>query len=171
MKNIFNNPKQIFSITLVLLCVLSISSCSDSKESTTNQDEMSENNKNRFSQDLGSVMLDIQARHSKLYYAGINENWELASFTIQELGESFKSITRHHRSHDEVNINKLTNTLMIPTINELEKIVESKDIDSFSKGFNKLTISCNKCHSESNHDFIKIKTPIDGDFLNQDFSK
>ena len=129
------------------------------------------NIKNNSAQDLGSIMLDIQSRHTKLYYAGENENWELASFFVQELKESFNNITMYHRSHDEVNINKLTNKIMMPTLEKLESVTEKEDIEKFKASFTDLTTSCNNCHSQSKHAFIKIKTPLNGDFLNQDFGK
>ncbi|MGH2563654.1 MAG: hypothetical protein ACRDE5_04015, partial [Ginsengibacter sp.] len=38
---------------------------------------------------LGEIMGGIQMHHAKLWYAGINDNWELAQYEIDELKERF----------------------------------------------------------------------------------
>ena len=38
---------------------------------------------------LGEIMGGIQTHHAKLWYAGINDNWKLAQYEIDELKERF----------------------------------------------------------------------------------
>ena len=171
MKHRIQNLIKVKTTLLLIFGSFLISCNSDSLEKGSIKQESLENEKGKFFQGLGSIMLDIQARHTKLYYAGSNENWELAAFVLSEMKESFKDITRYHRSHDEVNLNKLTNKIMIPSIDDLNSVIAKGDLDSFNSGFEQLTVSCNKCHSVAKHSFIKIRKPLTGDFLNQEFSK
>lgn len=169
MQTTFSKSK--YTIFSCLILVISFSSCDNESNDSKSSETSTLTQNNRFSQDLGSIMLDIQARHAKIYYAGKNENWELAGYLTQELKESFKDITTHHRSHDEVNLNKLTNQMMMPTIEELEISIIGESLVAFNSSYDKLTISCNNCHAKANHSFIKIKKPMDGEFLNQKFIK
>lgn len=156
----------VVKLMMIVSALILFSGCAPS-DSSPKQNE----NRKKYSQELGSIMLDIQARHIKLFYAAKNENWELTTFLLQELKESLKGITTYHRSHDNMNLNKLTNQLMIPSIEELEVLNIKEDKNEFLEGYDNLTLSCNNCHIQSKHAFIKIIRPIDGDFLNQDFSK
>ncbi len=42
---------------------------------------------------LGEIMGGIQTHHAKLWYAGINDNWKLAQYEIDELKERFEQAT------------------------------------------------------------------------------
>jgi len=51
---------------------------------------------------LGEFMLGIQVHHSKLWFAGINENWRLADFEIHEIGEALDDIQQFNSERPEV---------------------------------------------------------------------
>src|SRR5438128_1393337 len=41
---------------------------------------------------LGEFMSSIQVHHEKLWFAGMNENWQLADFEINEIKEAIEDI-------------------------------------------------------------------------------
>ena len=50
---------------------------------------------------LGEIMSLQQMRHAKLYFAGQAENWDLAAYELDEIGEGFDDVlstTRRIRS-------------------------------------------------------------------------
>src|ERR1700682_1827289 len=50
---------------------------------------------------LGDMMNLQQMRHAKLWFAGQAENWELAAYEIDELGEGFDDIVKFHPTHKD----------------------------------------------------------------------
>src|SRR5258706_14298966 len=50
---------------------------------------------------LGEMMSLQQMRHVKLWFAGQAENWELADYEVDELGEGFDDIVKNHPTHNE----------------------------------------------------------------------
>src|SRR5437588_7093357 len=51
---------------------------------------------------LGEFMLGIQEHHAKLWFAGINNNWELADFEVHEIGETLDDIKQYCTDRPEI---------------------------------------------------------------------
>jgi len=119
---------------------------------------------------LGSMMLSIQAHHTKLYYASQNSNWKLSSFLIHELEESFEDIQEFHPQHDGIDLKELIEEMPLPILKDLDSAVKNQNGQKFKANFNNLTNLCNSCHAATNHSFIKIQIPEKGSFPNQNFT-
>lgn len=119
---------------------------------------------------LGLFMQNMQAHHAKLYYAGLNGNWDLAGFELHELEERLEEVAELIGVHNEVDLAKLIPALMQPSIEKLEKTIEAKDAALFSGDYSSLTESCNSCHVASKYSIIRIQVPTPGAFPNQDFT-
>jgi hypothetical protein len=119
--------------------------------------------------ELALVMARMQTYMQKLHFAGQNENWNLAQFYTHELEETMEDIIDHNVVDEGQEISGLVKTMAFPNIEKLEKTIESKDKTSFVEGYQLLLRSCNNCHVASKHEFIKITTPKNEDFINQDF--
>src|SRR5438093_13557843 len=50
---------------------------------------------------LGEIMSLQQMRHVKLWFAGQAENWELAAYELDELGEGFDDVVKLHPTHKD----------------------------------------------------------------------
>src|ERR1700747_350413 len=50
---------------------------------------------------LGEMMSLQQMRHVKLWFAGQAENWELASYELDEIGEGFDDVLKYHPTHKD----------------------------------------------------------------------
>lgn len=114
---------------------------------------------------LGSIMLGIQMHHDKLWFSGINENWELAEFAMEELVEGLEDIKKYHPDRQEAKDMEI----IFPAMDSIESAIEKMDLSSFNEHYDYLTRSCNKCHVVTDHAFVVILAPERPVFSNQDF--
>lgn len=114
---------------------------------------------------FGEFMMNIQAHHSKLWFAGQNENWQLAKFEIDEIKESFDDIRKFETDREESQLIPMIE----PALDSITSAIQKKDIRSFKGNFEFLTSSCNDCHVAAQFDYNVIRTPESSSFTNQDF--
>lgn len=114
---------------------------------------------------LGDLMGNIQIHHGKLWFAGQNQNWQLADFEIHELEEAIEDIEAFHKGRKEIE----TIDMIKPALEAVENAIDQKDPIAFTTGYNILTNTCNACHQAADHGFIVIQTPENLPFSNQDF--
>ena len=110
-------------------------------------------------------MLGIQEHHAKLWFAGINKNWELADFEVHEIGETLDDIKQYCTDRPEVK----SIGIIDPAINNIKFAIKQKDMDAFKKSFADLTANCNNCHRDNQHGFNVITIPSSLPVSNQDF--
>jgi len=115
---------------------------------------------------FGSMMNKLQMYHSKLWFSGINRNWKLAAFEINELKEVMENIEKYAGDRDEARYMYM----LKPVVERVEQSIEEKDELRFRKSFNHLTKTCNKCHVITHFEYNKVKIPEKPCFDNQDFS-
>ncbi len=114
---------------------------------------------------FGDFMGSIQNHHNKLWFAGINENWELAEFEVHEIEEIFEDIRTVHPDREETQL-----LYMIDRgLNEVDEAIDHKNIVTFKNSFQNFTNACNSCHKATKHEFIRIVIPNAPFFSNQDF--
>lgn len=114
---------------------------------------------------FGEFMSGIQAHHSKLWFAGQNENWELAQFEIDEIKESLDDIRKYETDRKESQLIPMIN----PALDSIGNAVHKKDIQAFKRSFVFLTATCNACHVAAEHQFNVVRIPESSPFTNQDF--
>jgi len=103
---------------------------------------------------LGDMMMVLQLRHAKLWYAAKLQNWALANYELTHLGENLKEATRLHANLLTTNA---TDTDKLAAL--VGRSIEAKDDKKFEKAFADLTAACNSCHEATGRAFIYIKTP------------
>lgn len=114
---------------------------------------------------LGEIMGGIQTHHAKLYFAGMNSNWELADYELKEIRERLVEAIAIETNRSEVkNI-----PMMYPSIDSLAIAVKEQDIKKFEACFQSMTNSCNNCHRAINFQFNVISIPTTPPVSNQDF--
>jgi len=106
---------------------------------------------------------------TKLWLAGINQNWEVANFYSHELEEVTEEFVSENVNHDGHNLSDFARTMIEPAIEEIEEAIEKKDEVLFVKNYRQLVTSCNTCHLASDHAFIRIKMPDSVNVFNQEF--
>jgi hypothetical protein len=93
---------------------------------------------------LGEFMTSIQMHHAKLWFAGTNENWELANFETKELKETVEDIRRFQPERRE---SKLITILLNEPLDSLSAAIQREDPVLFRRSFLTLTNTCNQCLS------------------------
>jgi hypothetical protein len=119
---------------------------------------------------LGEFMTATQLRHAKLWFAGKQNNWDLAAYEIDEIKEGLEDAARLHPTFDGVPVAEMIKTIIDPRIEGLEKAVRGKSRAKFSVAFDELTSGCNSCHAGANKPFIRIQRPTESPLTNQNFA-
>jgi len=159
---------KLFYISIILLLLLS---CSDNSEQISElRSQVTELQKkidDSYKPGLGEFMSNIQVHHAKLWFAGINQNWELADFEIHEIKETLEDIMKYQSEREE----SKTIPIIYPLLDSVQLAIEKKSLNSFKSSFAALTNTCNSCHKAVKFEFNKVKIPDIPQFSNQVFNK
>ena len=114
---------------------------------------------------LADVMSAVQFRHSKLWMAGQQKNWELAGYELELVKTSLNEAIAFYTDIPVDNI-----TMIDPPINSIESAIASRNSAAFGKAFGELTTGCNSCHQSTGRGFIVMTVPTASPFGNQSFA-
>jgi hypothetical protein len=122
---------------------------------------------------LGEMMSLQQMRHVKLWFAGQAENWELAAYELDELGEGFDDIVKFHPTHKDSPVapRDAIPRMVTEPLQALRAAVDSKDAHAFERAYDSLTTSCNNCHQATNFGFNSVQRPASNPYPNQVFAR
>jgi hypothetical protein len=156
----------------VAILIFLFASCSQhtpvNQESTSNTDSLTARVNTmieNYAPGLGEIMCGIQTHHAKLWFAGINNNWKLAQYEIDEIKERFEQAAEIETHRPEVKMIPM----MYPAIDSVAGAIKQKNIKAFTSGFQLLTNSCNSCHTANHFEFNVITIPTAPPVTNQDF--
>ena len=152
----------IFLSTLIIAC--------DDQQQTVRQlqsriDSLQQQIDKSYKPGFGEFMGSIQVHHEKLWFAGINQNWKLADFEINEIKESLEDIQSYCTDRPE----RKSLTMIDRPLDSISYAIQQKDEALFKKNFITLTNTCNNCHRTTEHEFNVIKIPDTPPFSNQEF--
>lgn len=111
----------------------------------------------------------IQSEHAKLWYAGRARNWPLAAYQLAEIKEIMSDVGDHVPVFKGLPFADMLETVATGPIAELEKVLDAKDAEKFTAGYDRLTEACNACHQATGVGFVVIRRPKGQAFPNQDF--
>ncbi|HET7001646.1 MAG TPA: hypothetical protein VFI33_10065 [Puia sp.] len=120
-----------------------------------------------YSPGVGEFMSSIQMHHAKLWFAGKNENWDLANFEIEEIQESLDDIQQYCADSPSIK----TLPMIFAPLDSVKHAISEKNTGRFKTSFNLLTNTCNSCHQASNRPFNVIRIPDTPPVSNQVFEK
>jgi hypothetical protein len=126
--------------------------------------------KEPYAPGLGEFMTATQLRHAKLWFAGRENNWDLAAYEIDEITEGLEDAEKQFPTHDGIPVADMIKANIDPAVEELRKAVGAKSGTKFSVAFDKLTSACNTCHTGANKQFIRIQRPTSSPLSNQNFA-
>ena len=119
---------------------------------------------------FGEIMGTIQQHHAKLYFAGNAENWKLSQYQLDEIRELLEDAVKYHPIFKkDLPVSELVPTIMNEPLNSMSAAISKKDKEVFLKAYENLTVSCNRCHTATQHEYIVIQTPTGNEFSNQKF--
>jgi len=104
---------------------------------------------------LNDMMVATQVRHFKLWYAGIVQNWPLASYELTQIRNAIADTERLFADKGGAKMS----AMMTPPADALADAIRAKDPKKFATAFTRLTASCNACHEATGFGFIKIRDP------------
>lgn len=122
---------------------------------------------------LGEMMSLQQMRHVKLWFAGQADNWDLAAYEIDELGEGFDDVVKFHPTHKDSPVapKDAIPRMVTEPLTDLRAAVNQKDSRAFEQAYDALTASCNNCHQATNFGFNRVQRPTLNPYPNQIFSR
>jgi hypothetical protein len=157
--------KRIIFLSLLIM-LLACNNNSDNQLLQNRIDSLQNKLDNTYKPGFGEFMSGIQVHHAKLWFAGQNQNWQLADFEIHEIQESLDDIKEYCTDRKETG----SIGMIDAPIDSLNNAIEHKDLALFKNSYVLLTNTCNKCHVATDHGFNVIKMPLSPPFSNQDFS-
>jgi hypothetical protein len=104
---------------------------------------------------LSDLMVVIQIRHSKLFYAVKRGNWPLAEFEREQLHSTLKEAGRYYPK----TIPESDLTLADKTTTLMSEAIKARDEAKFDRSFAGMTAECNRCHEAADRGFIFIRRP------------
>lgn len=110
--------------------------------------------------ELANEMGAMQRHINKLWFAGTNNNWQLAQFYVHEIEESMEKIEHANVYEDGIALSPLIRNFGLKSLEPLEAAIEKNDAKAFETSYDLLVTGCNNCHSTVKHSFIKIQRPI-----------
>ncbi len=155
---------KVFSLLIFIILFTSCSNRTAQPEAQINADSLHKMIA-EYAPGLGEIMGGIQMHHAKLWYAGINDNWKLARYEIDELKERFEQARTVESERPEVKMIPV----MYPSIDSMNEAINHKDINEFKAGFTLLTTACNSCHAANKFEFNVITVPTAPPVSNQEF--
>ena len=122
---------------------------------------------------LGEMMSLQQMRHVKLWFAGKADNWDLAAYEIDELGEGFDDVVKFHPTHKDSPVapKDAIPRMVAEPLKELRAAIDNKDSHAFEQAYDALTAACNNCHQATNFGFNRVQRPAMNPYPNQVFSR
>jgi hypothetical protein len=157
---------------LIIFIIFPIASCT--QHTAVNQESPSERDSltaalhkmiEKYAPGLGEIMSGIQTHHAKLWFAGMNNNWKLCEYEIDEIKERFEQASEIESNRPEVKMIPM----MYPAIDSVVNAINQKNTKTFTSGFKLLTNACNSCHTANHFEFNIITIPTAPPVANQDF--
>jgi hypothetical protein len=113
---------------------------------------------------LADVMVLIQMRHTKLWFASRAKNWQLTSYELSELNDAFAKAAMLY-----INIPVDYIVAVHKPLQALTEGAAQKNRIKFERAFTDLQSACNLCHQAAGVNFISIQTPTSNPFNDQNF--
>ena len=115
---------------------------------------------------LGEMMSMIQLHHEKLWFAGINGNWKLADFEINEIKEAVAQATAVETDRPEIK----SLPILKPAIDSVSKAIGAHNIEQFKYSYGELSATCTYCHKTHYFEFNVIREPSGTPVTDQEFA-
>ena len=113
---------------------------------------------------LADLMEAAQARHIKLWFAGITGNWKLAAYQTKQIKTRLQDAASLYQSLPVDDV-----TTMAKPIDAVTAAIAAQDSKAFVKAYGELTAGCNSCHREVKLGFVELKRPAMNPFSDQVF--
>ncbi|MBI5858413.1 MAG: hypothetical protein HZB42_12285 [Sphingobacteriales bacterium] len=158
---------KILSILLLTALLGSCNNHPDTEKLQARIDSLEKKLAGSYRPGFGEFMSSIQVHHAKLWFAGLNENWELAGFEMHEITENLDAIKKYQAERPESG----SLDLMKPASDSVDRAISRKNLASFKNSYVIFTNACNDCHKKVGYNYNEVKIPETMPFSNQVFKK
>jgi len=114
----------------------------------------------------------VQPRHTKLWLAAQQRNWQLVGFELNEMGAALRRGGQTIPKYRNISVDATVSSIFTPKIQSVASAINAQTPAQFNTAFAELTNACNLCHEALEHPFLVIKVPdasAAAAFPNQDF--
>jgi hypothetical protein len=101
----------------------------------------------------------VQPRHTKLWLAAQQKNWQLAGFELNEMGGALKRVGATVPKYRNISVDATVGSIFAPKIQAVAGAIGAQNIAQFNTAYAELTNACNLCHEALEHPFLVIKVP------------
>lgn len=158
------------ALNLVLIARLQNKQVTNLQDGNSSKNYESKEESPKEHTELAVTMAHFQRYVDKLYFAGINQNWQLANFYLHEIEETAEEIEKGNIIDEGINISQYMGTMLKPSVETLENTIKMKASQDFEKQYITLIKNCNNCHIATKHDFIEITKPQNPAYTNQNYN-
>jgi hypothetical protein len=101
----------------------------------------------------------VQPRHTKLWLAAQQKNWQLAGFQLNEMGSALRRVGQTIPKYRNISVDATVSSIFQPKIQAVAGAIGAQNIQQFNTAYAELTNACNLCHEALEHPFLVIKVP------------
>jgi hypothetical protein len=101
----------------------------------------------------------VQPRHTKLWLAAQQKNWQLAGFELNEMGGALKRVGQTVPKYRNISVDATVSSIFTPKIQAVAGAITAQNPAQFNTAYAELTNACNLCHEALEHPFLVIKVP------------
>ena len=101
----------------------------------------------------------VQPRHTKLWLAAQQKNWQLAGFELNEMGGALKRVGQTVPKYRNISVDATVSSIFAPKIQAVAGAITAQNPTQFNSAYAELTNACNLCHEALEHPFLVIKVP------------
>jgi hypothetical protein len=113
--------------------------------------------------DQSHVMKDVSYHFTNLWFAGQKQNWPLAKFYLDETRAHLKWAVRvipvRKVAGGELDLRPMLEGIDQSSFEPLQKTIDAKSLEDFSKGYRQALVGCYSCHAASQKPFLRLKVP------------
>lgn len=106
---------------------------------------------------FSAAMMEVGYRYNELYFAGLDENWEMAAYHNDKIGSATERGFERRPARAESEIARAFIDNVLP---EMDEAIASEDPEQFEIAFEDLRNNCNACHQVEEMGHLEVRTPV-----------
>ena len=105
---------------------------------------------------LDIAMVEIGYRYQELYWAGVDSNWEYATYQAKKIGLALENALERRPKR-----RASAASLFVPALENVEKAIASMKPAAFGEAFEQMSAACNSCHTAEGVASFYVEAPTD----------
>ena len=106
---------------------------------------------------FSAAMMEVVYRYNELYFAGQDENWEMATYHTEKIGDAIERGFERRPARGE---STMAQSFMDSVLPEMHEAIESRELERFEVSFENLRNNCNACHQVEEMGHLEVRTPV-----------